>query len=681
MKNKKMSTVITVTISAVAAACVLLLFLIASRNMTTAMKSTAIANMQTSLNARATLLEQYVTQTESLLISYAKAPIVSELLQDPSDEELTQTAQKYTEDYFEGLDGWEGIYIAEWDSHVLTHSNLGTVGIYTREGDALKQMQDGILAAGDIFNIGIIMSPSSGKLVLSLYVPIYDADGGVLGYVGGARFATSLTAPLQQITIKGMENAQDNILNLADSTYLYNADESLIATPVEDSMLLSAIERINGSPDVLIGEIDYLDAKSAKRIAMYQYIPNHNWAVVLSDSEQEIFRQANRSRIVLGLVCIFALLLIMGLSWLSVKICVKPLSIVEHSIERLQELDLDVPSDIKQYVGNKSETGKIATAMDSLYGTLRSIVSTLRDCTNSLSESASHMTEVTHTMAEDVEDNSATTQELEASIITTNEAIENVAGEISRISELVAQVESTVKEGSEKSDSLIQTAALMKDMAETTLREAGSKMEANRQHVEEVMVNLHSLTRVNNMAQQILDIASQTNLLSLNASIEAARAGDQGKGFAVVAQEIGALAADSSSTAKQISEICSEINSYINDVQQCVAEIIEFMETDVSDKFHEFVNIANEYSNAVEDIRRAMGDIQENSVGFVSSVSNIQERMDVIKSASGENEIGVHDIVGKIDQSNFTAETLEDIGKANQDNALAISAIVEKFSD
>ncbi len=681
MKNKKMSTVITATISVVAAACILLLFFIASRNMTTAMKSTAIANMQTSLNARATLLGQYVTQSESLMASYSKAPVVAELLKDPENEELTKKAQSYTEEYFSGLDGWEGIYIAEWDSHVLTHINPDAIGIYTREGDALKQMQDGILAAGDIFNIGIVVSPASGQLTLSLYAPVYDEGGEILGYVGGGRFANSLTEPLQEITINGMENAQDNIINLADSTYLYNKDEALIATPIEDPMLLSAIEKISNSPDVLIGEIDYTDEKGAKNIAMYQYMPERNWAVILNDSEAEIFRQANASRTVLGFACVFALLLIMALSWLSVKLCVKPLSIVEHSIARLQDLDLDVPADIKKYVGNRSETGKIATAMDSLYGTLQTIVSTLRECTNSLSDSAGHMTEVTHTMAANVEDNSATTEELAASIITTNEAIENVAEEIATISDLVAQVEQTVRAGNEKSDSLIQTAALMKDMAETTLREAGEKMDVNRKNVEAAMVNLHSLTRVNDMAQQILDIASQTNLLSLNASIEAARAGDQGKGFAVVAQEIGVLASDSSSTAKQISDICSEINSYINDVQQCVENIIEFMEKDVSDKFHAFVNIANEYGDSVEDIRKAMGEIKENSAGFVSSVSNIQERMDVIKTASGENEIGVNDIVGKIDQSNFTAEKLEDIGKANQDNALAISAIVEKFSD
>ena len=194
------------------------------------------------------------------------------------------------------------------------------------------------------------------------------------------------------------------------------------------------------------------------------------------------------------------------------------------------------------------------------------------------------------------------------------------------------------------------------------------------------MVNLQSMTRINDMTQQILDIANQTNLLSLNASIEAARAGEQGRGFAVVAQEIGTLASNSSATARQISDICGEINTNIKNVQDCIDDIISFMERDVTDKFKEFVQIANEYSVSVDDIRGAMDEIEETSEGFVSSVASIRERMDVIRSASGENEIGVGDIVNKIEQTNLTAEELENVGRTNEDNALAISAIVDKFA-
>ena len=681
MKNLKMSTVITAIVSCVTAVCILLLFVVASRNMTVAMKETAMNNMETALNARAEIIGQYVDQAEKLLISFGKAPIVAQLLKDPENISLTEQAQAYTLSYFEGLDGWEGLYIAEWDSHVLTHPNPGTVGIRTRTGDPLTALQNSITASGDIYNTGIIVSPATQQLTLSLYAPVFDTNGEIAGYVGAGQFASSLAGLLEQLNVNGMENAQDYMINVATSVHIFDENEELMAQPIENRMLLDIIDKINANPSVLVGEIDYKDASGRKCIAMYRYIPERQWAVVLSDTESEIYESANRSRSVLALICISAFALIAVLSFISVKLCVKPLAIVERSIAKLKNLELQTPEEMKRLVGGKSETGKIATATDSLYGTLRSIVSTLRGCTDSLGDSSNRMSEATHMLVENVSDNSATTEELAASITTTNEAIENVVGEISRIADMVHTVEEKVKAGDEKSNQLIHTAAIMKNTAESTLHEADSKIQENRKNVESAMVNLQSLMRVNDMAQQILEIANQTNLLSLNASIEAARAGEQGRGFAVVAQEIGTLASNSSTTAMQISDICGEINTNIKNVQGCVDDIISFMETDVADKFKEFVDIANEYGGSVEDIREAIGEIEETSIGFVSSVTSIRERMEIIKTASDENEIGVGDIVKKIDQTNSTAEELENVGKINQSNAQAISEIVERFTE
>ena len=681
MKNQKMSTVITAIVSCVTAVCILLLFLMASHNMTVAMRETAMNNMESALNARTEIIEQYVGQAENLLIAYGKAPVVAELLKDPDDASVTQRAQAYTESFYAGLSGWEGIYIAEWDTHVLTHANPAVVGIRTREGDPLKALQDAMTAAGDMYNTGIIISPASQQLALSLYAPVRDTSGNILGYVGGAQFATSLDALLDKLSMEGMESSRNYMINTATATHIFDEDEALMATPIEDEMLLRIIDKINANPSELVGEVDYKDADGEECIAVYQYLPDRQWAVIMSDTESEIYKSANQSRNILALVCVGAFILIAVLSFISVKLCVQPLAIVERSIEKLKNLELQTPVEMKRFVGGKSETGKIATAMDSLYGTLRSIVSTLRGCTDSLGDSSNLMSEATQILVENVSDNSATTEELAASITTTNEAIENVVDEITRIADMVHTVEEKVKAGDDKSNQLLYTAAAMKNMAESTLSDTDARIQENRKNVEAAMVNLQSLTRINDMAQKILEIANQTNLLSLNASIEAARAGEQGRGFAVVAQEIGTLASNSSTTAKQISDICGEINTNIKNVQDCVDDIISFMETDVADKFKQFVGIANEYGGSVEDIRVAIGEIEETSTGFVASVTSIRERMDIIRTASGENEIGVGDIVNKIEQTNSTAEELQNVGKTNQSNAQAISQIVERFSE
>lgn len=323
-KNQKMSTMITVSTALVTAVCTLLLFLIANRNMVNAMHDTAMNNMNTTLVAKTEIIEQNVTSAETLLASYAKAPVVAELLKNPSDPALVQKAQSFTEQYFNGLEGWEGIYISDWETHVLTHSNQGAVGMTMREGDRLKQLQDAITAAGGVYNTGIMLSPASQQLVLSLYCPVYDSDAKtIIGFVGGAQVAASLKNVLDTVTTDGMENAKNYMINVASATHIFDENAELMATEIENPMLLSVISQIGQNPDVLIKGLEYTDDTGEECLAVYHYIPERQWAVVLSDTQKEIYAKATANKRMLGILCLVAFLLISMLS-LLVGICSEP---------------------------------------------------------------------------------------------------------------------------------------------------------------------------------------------------------------------------------------------------------------------------------------------------------------------------------------------------------------------
>ena len=90
--------------------------------------------------------------------------------------------------------------------------------------------------------------------------------------------------------------------------------------------------------------------------------------------------------------------------------------------------------------------------------------------------------------------------------------------------------------------------------------------------------------------------------------------------------------------------------------------------------------MANEYGKSVADIRGAIGDIEESSEGFVESIASIRDRMGVIQSASKENEIGVDEIVAKVERTNATAEELQNVSRTNRNNAREISSVVERFT-
>lgn len=680
IKNRSLNTIITSSIAIVSAICIGLLFLVANNSMTTAMKTTSVDNMKTSLEAKTKIIEEYVTNAENLLISYSKAPVVAALLKNPSDKELQKSAQEYTEYFFAGLNKWEGIYIGEWNTHVIAHSNPKVVGITTREGEGLKQLQDAMTKANGLYNTGIIVSPASEQLILSMYCPVFDSDKKtILGYVGGGPFAEGLKDLLDSLAVEGLGNAKYYMINTETGVHIFNEKKELMAKKIEDKMLLSVIQHVQKGNNKS-GSLDYMDSNGKDSIASYRAMPGRGWAVVLSDSKEEIYSQANKSMKMLGIICIGSFLLIAVLSWVTIRFCMKPLKIVENSIMQLKNLNLSPVPSLTKYIGRKSEIGQIATAMDSLYSTLRAIVSTLKECSEFLSDSACKMTESSSILLECAEDNSATTEELLASTDTSNEAIRKVGDEIIRIADMVSQLEGKIAVSRQKNETLMETVQKMHHKANDSLETTKSGMNENQKNIEDAMVNLQSLTRINDMVSNIIEITSQTNLLSLNASIEAARAGEAGKGFAVVASEIGNLANSSSEAATQIQMICSDTNANIEHIQSSFNDMISFLDKDVADQFQEFVEITNEYNSSIMTIKNIIEEINELSEICVEAVGNIKTQIETVRNSSGENAIGVEEIIKKIERTTEASETLSSVAKENEKNAVSIHDIVEKFS-
>ena len=142
MKNLKMSQNITIGIMLIVAVCMGLLYFISSSEMNTIMKQSERTKSENALLSQMCLIEEYVKHNEDLLTEFSKAPAVKELLKDVDNQDKQETAQQFIRDSYESLDNWEGLYIGEWDTHVVAHSNEANIGMTTRTGDALKSLQD-----------------------------------------------------------------------------------------------------------------------------------------------------------------------------------------------------------------------------------------------------------------------------------------------------------------------------------------------------------------------------------------------------------------------------------------------------------------------------------------------------------------------------------------------------------
>lgn len=679
MKNKKLSTTITITISIVAAVCILGLFLFANGSMTSVMKKNSMDNMKTSLESRQKVIEDYVNNAEDQLVSYSKGIEIVKLLENPTDSEIQKKAQKYTEDYYKELSGWEGIYAGEPNTHVIVHNNPKIVGMTTRKGEALKQLQDAMKESDRLYNAGIIVSPATKKLTLSMYCPVYKGDE-MIGYVGGGPFGEQLQKSLDALKVEGLDNASFTMINTKTNTYIFSKDSKKIAKEIKDPMLLNISESAKKGAGNQVHEIDYKDADGKDCVGVYRVLNDRGWAVVMTDTEDEIFAMANTNRNTLGFICLGSFLLIMLLTYVVIRFCLNPLKVAENAILNLKDLKLNKDEKIEKYVNGKSEIGHIATAIDSLYRTFDAIIDTLNSCSVSLLKSAEKITSSSEELYDCVGDNAATVEQVVAGVTLTEEAVEQVGKEIGRISELVSDVGRKVSDGSERSEELIQEVQKMKDTANQSLDANREKMVWNENNIEKAMKELQSLSRINEMVDRILEITSQTNLLSLNASIEAARAGEAGKGFAVVASEIGNLALSSSETATEIQTICKDANKNIDYVRQCFVSILDYWKTDVTKQFTDFIDMSNEYSTSIGSIEKLIRGIQNVTDSVSDGVVAICDQMERVEGATEENSQGMERIIDKIETTKTSAEAISSVTHENQKNAEEIRDIVKKFT-
>ncbi|MDE6607337.1 MAG: hypothetical protein K2K54_06245, partial [Lachnospiraceae bacterium] len=184
MKKTKVSYKITIFIMVMQIIMFTVLYVFVSHTITQNIRENTINSMRTIVEERSQIIENYVHETESYLTAYGRAGEISALLMNPTDEKAMADAQKYTELYSGDIENLEGIYVSEWDTHVLAHTNPAVVGITTREGEPLKALQDSMLAADGVYNVGFIFSPASGKQIVSMYRACFNDQGDPIGLDG-----------------------------------------------------------------------------------------------------------------------------------------------------------------------------------------------------------------------------------------------------------------------------------------------------------------------------------------------------------------------------------------------------------------------------------------------------------------------------------------------------------------
>ena len=316
-------------------------------------------------------------------------------------------------------------------------------------------------------------------------------------------------------------------------------------------------------------------------------------------------------------------------------------------------------------ITNNKEVASVGGGINAFMAKLQEIFRMISSNSRELEGVVNEVRESVQTSNGSVSDLSALTEELSATMqdisdnaSRINENTESVAGEVKSIAEKTIEINQYTKEMKEHAEA-------MEHAARENMDTTGAKVNDIVSVLSQAIEDSNSVNQVDNLTNDILNIASQTNLLALNASIEAARAGDAGKGFAVVASEISQLAAASQEAANNIQSINAIVITAVHNLADNANGLVEYMNEKILPEFQKFVESGGAYHDKATFIERVMADFKAKRDSLQNSMDEIANSVNTISHAIEE---GVSGVVSAADSTQVLVSDMDKISKKMDEN-------------
>lgn len=420
------------------------------------------------------------------------------------------------------------------------------------------------------------------------------------------------------------ETAYNELLDIYNE-YMQNYKDTLSLSATNNSREVTA--QVNG---VLSGIFQELNVKVQSMIRQEQI------DIGMEKGKQDnIYKNA--------VIIVYGMLTIMGIVFVASVIVmfrtiVAPTVAYEKKLReitnKINEKNGDLTQRIPVHTGD--EVGKLVKGVNMFIITLQRIMGNIVSSSENLSgtfrivnDSIAEANDDSNDISAAMEEVAATMDTISDTINSINESTASVGRDVSNVTGVTRSIHEHTMEMKERAEKMERTAVENKDAI-------NRMMETILEKLDQAIENSRSVTRVNELTDEILSISGQTNLLALNASIEAARAGEVGKGFAVVADEIRQLADSSRETANNIQNINRIVVSAVEELSCNANEIMEYISATILPDYDSYAVSGKQYREGAEEVSGAMDSCMVQMNEMSGHMTELVERMEEIARAVGE---------------------------------------------
>lgn len=488
--------------------------------------------------------------------------------------------------------GTDGITIASSDGHI---------GISVVDRDYFQNALDGTPVISDI-----LTSKVTGNRIINIASPVLDDSGETIGVV----FAASNFDILANSFLNDENEVSKYLLLDNDGIIQVIENDEMIGLPVEEANFHETLTQVL-TKDVQSDINTYMDAAGEESVIVHSSIPLTGYDLYMSTPMNEIYKDVKPLQMMSIWAVVISAIVVIAISILVSGNISKPISQVTKFVQRVASGDL---TRTEIAIKRKDEIGDLGANFTLMVSSLHDIIDRVRSTSEQVAAAAQQLSASTEEVASGSSDQANSVQNIAHLFKEFNEAIESVAIAANEASELGNQMVQIAKEGGQVvEESLV-------GMQEVNRKVAQLEGDSNQ---------------IGSIIEVIDDIAEQTNLLALNAAIEAARAGEQGRGFAVVADEVRKLAERSSSATKQITEIIKNMQTNMKDSVDSVKSAVSNT-SHISLSFEKLINIITESSLKTNEIAAASEEQSAQSKEVLQTIETISASTEESAAASEE---------------------------------------------